>query len=63
MKLIQNLPKVDGELLENVPLKDKVFFGVGRNAAVIFLPQDNDDFSLFLRDSIQYIQVTISPHE
>lgn len=59
MKLIQKLPKVDGELLENVPLKERVFFGVGGNAEVLFIPHDNDDLSLFLREIDKSIPLTI----
>lgn len=59
MNLLDRLPKVAGTLEKDAVLSEKVFFGVGGQADVLFIPKDNDDLSDFLRAIDSDIPVTI----
>ncbi len=47
--LIDVLPQVRGKYLTNVALSKHTWFGVGGPAEVLFLPEDAEDLSTFLR--------------
>lgn len=48
-KLIDFLPKVRGSYQIDAPLKKHTWFGVGGPAEVLFVPEDLDDLSSFLK--------------
>ena len=58
-KLIDILPEVRGQYLENVTLDKHTWFGVGGPAEVMFLPQDVEDLKLFLMRKPSAVAVTV----
>lgn len=46
--LIDRLPAVRGEYVENAPMKDLTWFRVGGPAEVLFRPEDLDDLMVFM---------------
>ena len=58
-KLINILPEVRGQYLENVTLDKHTWFGVGGPAEVMFLPQDIEDLKMFLIRKPAAVGVTV----
>ena len=58
-KLVNILPEVRGQYLENVRLDKHTWFGVGGPAEVLFLPQDADDLKMFLMRKPSAVAVTV----
>jgi UDP-N-acetylmuramate dehydrogenase len=56
---IDSLPLVRGTLQENVNLSKKSWFGVGGQAEVLFIPEDIDDLTYFLKNTPKEIPITI----
>lgn len=56
-KLINKLPKVQGEYRENAKIKN--WFGVGGNAEILYRPQDIADLQFFLKNCPKDIPVNI----
>lgn len=57
--LIERLPSVRGELIENAPLAPLTWFRVGGPAEVLFRPVDADDLAAFLAGTPEDIPVTV----
>lgn len=57
--LIDRLPPVRGELIENVPLAPLTWFRVGGPAEVLFRPADADDLAAFLSACPKDVPVTV----
>jgi UDP-N-acetylmuramate dehydrogenase len=57
--LIQRLPPVRGELIENAPLAPLTWFRVGGPAEVLFRPVDADDLAAFLAATPEDIPVMV----
>lgn len=57
--LIERLPRVRGELIENAPLAPLTWFRVGGPAEVLFRPVDADDLAAFLAGTPEDIPVTV----
>lgn len=57
--LIDILPTVRGKYKENVPLSKHTWFGVGGPAEVMFVPEDQDDLSFFLKNKPYNVPVSI----
>ena len=57
--LIDLLPKTKGSLVENVPLSDLTWFGVGGAAEVMFRPVDENDLIFFLKNKPRNISTTV----
>ncbi|HEY4344641.1 MAG TPA: UDP-N-acetylmuramate dehydrogenase [Parvibaculum sp.] len=57
--LIERLPAVRGELVENAPLAPLTWFRVGGPAEVLFRPVDIDDLAAFLAGTPDDIPVTV----
>lgn len=55
--LIHLLPKVRGKYQSNVALSRHTWFGVGGPAEVMYIPQDIDDLSFFVRNCPQNIPI------
>ncbi len=58
-RLIDRLPPVRGELVENAPLAPFTWFRVGGAAEVLFRPVDGDDLADFLAGTPSDIPVTV----
>jgi UDP-N-acetylmuramate dehydrogenase len=56
--LRSKMPSLRGRLLSNQPLADLTWFRVGGPAQVLFMPEDEDDLSYFLRELPRDIPVT-----
>lgn len=57
--LIERLPSVRGELIENAPLAPLTWFRVGGPAEVLFRPVDADDLAAFLAGTPEDVPVTV----
>src|SRR3546814_103050 len=57
--LIERLPTVRGELIENAPLAPLTWFRVGGPAEVLFRPVDAEDLAAFLAGTPDDIAVTV----
>jgi len=57
--LLSRLPAVRGKLMENAPMKDQTWFGVGGPAEVLFKPEDADDLAVFLKGCPTDVPLTI----
>jgi UDP-N-acetylmuramate dehydrogenase len=57
--LIERLPPVRGELIENAPLAPLTWFRVGGPAEVLFRPVDADDLAAFLAGTPEDIPVMV----
>jgi len=57
--LIERLPAVRGELVENAPMGPLTWFRVGGPADVLFRPADFEDLSTFLAGTPEDIPVTV----
>ena len=57
--LIERLPAVRGELVENAPMGPLTWFRVGGPADVLFRPADFEDLSAFLAGTPEDIPVTV----
>lgn len=57
--LIERLPQVRGELVENAPLAPLTWFRVGGPAEVLFRPADIEDLSAFLAATPRDVPVTV----
>lgn len=57
--LIERLPAVRGELIENAPLAPLTWFRVGGPAEVLFRPVDAEDLAVFLAGTPDDIPVTV----
>lgn len=58
-KIINLLPEVRGDYIENAKLSKHTWFGVGGPAEVLFLPKDADDLKTFLMRKPEAVCVTI----
>lgn len=58
-KIIDMLPKTRGSLIENVPLSDLTWFGVGGPAEVMFRPADEEDLTFFLNNKPRNLSTTV----
>lgn len=57
--LIERLPAVRGELVENAPMAPLTWFRVGGRADVLFRPADFEDLAAFLAGTPEDIPVTV----
>src|SRR3546814_7752377 len=57
--LIERLPTVRGELIENAPLAPLTWFRVGGPAEVLFRPVDAEDLAALLAGTPDAIAVTV----
>ena len=57
--LIERLPAVRGELIENAPIAPLTWFRVGGAAEVLFRPADSDDLATFLANTPEDIPVVV----
>lgn len=57
--LIERLPAVRGELVENAPMAPLTWFRVGGPAEVLFRPVDFDDLAAFLAGTPEDVPVTV----
>ena len=57
--LMKLLPKVRGKYLQDISLAKHTWFGVGGNAEVMFIPEDSEDLSHFLRNKPNNIPVCL----
>lgn len=57
--LKSRMPDLRGRLMANQPLADLTWFRVGGPAQVLFMPEDEDDLSYFLRHLPAEIAVTV----
>lgn len=58
-KIINLLPEVRGDYIENAKLSKHTWFGVGGPAEVLFLPKDADDLKTFLMRKPEALPVTV----
>lgn len=58
-KVIDLLPQVRGEYIENAKLSKHTWFGVGGPAEVLYLPEDEDDLKSFLIRKPEAVPMTI----
>jgi UDP-N-acetylmuramate dehydrogenase len=58
-KQMQNLPSVRGKYLFDEPMRRHTWLGVGGEAEVMFLPEDEADLQYFLRNKPQNLPVFI----
>lgn len=58
-KIIDLLPEVRGDYIENAKLSKHTWFGVGGPAEVLFLPKDADDLKTFLMRKPEVVPLTI----
>lgn len=58
-KIIDLLPKVRGDYIENAKLSKHTWFGVGGPAEVLYLPEDVDDLKTFLLRKPEAVPMTI----
>lgn len=58
-KIINLLPEVRGDYIENAKLSKHTWFGVGGPAEVLYLPEDTDDLKSFLLRKPEAIPMTI----
>lgn len=58
-KIIDMLPPVRGEYIENAKLSKHTWFGVGGPAEVLYLPEDEDDLKSFLIRKPEAVPMTI----
>ena len=59
LNLIDSLPLVRGTINKNANLSKKSWFGVGGPAEVLFVPEDMDDLTCFLKNVSRNIPITI----
>ncbi len=57
--LIKLLPAVRGRYLQNISMARHTWFGVGGNAEVMYLPEDDEDLAHFLRNKPHNIPVCL----
>lgn len=58
-KIIDMLPEVRGDYIENAKLSKHTWFGVGGPAEVLYLPEDEDDLKSFLIRKPEAVPLTI----
>jgi UDP-N-acetylmuramate dehydrogenase len=57
--IIELLPETRGPMIENAPLDDITWFGVGGSAQVLYRPEDEDDLADFMRGRPKNISVCV----